>query len=110
MPIIDLASFGNSRVEPRKPTSDGSTVQMIIPNDGFNHQILLPDGDRTYAEIRVLGAITVQLRVGFTDLLTMPVDGMLVQGGEVKEVESTGACWVQAITAPVTILLETGRG
>ena len=85
MPIVDLASFPNSRIKNRPATSLATTGKLeVLP--GANRLLLDADANRTYVELRNLGPCDIVY--GYSDDPLLIDNGELLRADESVKLES----------------------
>jgi len=104
------ASFKNSRIAARKPTTSAVTFPVTVPADGANHQIVPADTTRTYITTRNTSG-NDDLRYGYTNDPALNINGQLLKHNEAADLESPTGIWVRNIgAAAILVLSDEGHG
>ena len=104
------ASFKNSRIAARKPTTSAVTFPVTVPADGLNHQIVPADTTRTYITVRNTST-SDDMRYGYTDDPLLNINGQLMKHDEAGDLESPTGIWARNIgAAAILVLCDEGHG
>ena len=108
--LYDQASFKNSRVSSRQPTTQGYTDKVDLPADGNNHKILDADPTRTYMTLRN-NSLVDDLRYSYSDLATMATEGQIIGAQEGADLEAPTEVWARNMgAANINITIDVGQG
>jgi len=104
------ASFKNSRIAARKPTTSATTFPFSVPADGNNHQLVPADTTRTYITLRNVST-SDNLRYGYTNDPNLNINGQLLKHDEAADLENPGPIWLRNIgAAAILTLSDEGHG
>ena len=112
MPIIyNEASFKNSRVAARAPTTTANTYQMTVASGSLNTLIAPLTPNRTYITIRSTATTAGDdIRYDYFDNPNMLTEGFLLKAGEACDLESPQAIYSRAVASPVLCTVDEGEG
>jgi hypothetical protein len=112
MPIIyNEASFKNSRVASRAPTTTANTYQETINLGPLNTLIAPLTPNRTYITIRSTATTSGDdIRYDYFDNPNMLTQGFLLKAGEACDLESPQAIYARAVANPVLCTIDEGEG
>jgi hypothetical protein len=106
------ASFKNSRIAARKPTTNAYTQKYSVPVGPGNVMVISADPNRTYLTVRNSNSdVNDHIRYGYSSMPNLNVDGMLLRGGEAADLEAPNPLWVRNLAAvPILLLFDIGEG
>jgi hypothetical protein len=111
MPIIySQASFKNSRIASRKPTTHAHTIRQVIAVGEYK-KVLDVDITRTYATL-INVSLADSLRYSYGDIgVLIDTDGMLLKGSQGADLEAPEEIWVKNVgAAPIDLQIDYGQG
>jgi hypothetical protein len=108
MPIVDLASFPNSRIKPRSATQF-SIIDRQNVNADTTVELRPLAADRTVCTIGNQSTNTdlLYIRGDGTDIVTK---GYILKAGQAIDLEGPESIWVRPIGNPVLVTYDDGRG
>lgn len=108
--LFSQASFKNSRVSSRKPTSDAFTLQVTV-GAGVYMKVLDANIDRTYVTFINIAPSDI-LRYSYENIgAAIDTDGMPLTVGMGADLESPQEMWVKNMGAnPVKLQIDYGQG
>ena len=111
MPIIyNEASFKNSRVSARAPTTTANTYQVTVAL-GANTLIAPLTPNRTYITLRSTATTASDdIRYDYFDNPNMLTEGFLLKAGEACDLESPQTIFARATANPVLCTVDEGEG
>lgn len=110
MPIYDQASFKNSRVAARKPTTQANTYHLAVAT-GANTLVQVAKPNRTYITLRSTATTAGDdIAYDYFDNPNMLTEGFILKAGEAIDLESPQAIYAQALVNPVTCVVDEGEG
>lgn len=110
MPIYNQASFKNSRVSARKPTTQSNTFPILV-GTGANTLIAPATPDRTYITLRSEATTAGDdLRYDYFDNASILTEGFLLKAGEAVDLESPETIYARGVVNPVQTSIDEGRG
>jgi hypothetical protein len=112
MPIIyNEASFKNSRVASRAPTTTANTYQITVNSLAPNTLIAPLTPNRTYITIRSTATSAGDdIRYDYFDNPLMLSEGFLLKAGEACDLESPQAIFARGTASPVICTVDEGEG
>lgn len=109
--LYTQASFKNSRIKTRPPTSEATTFVVTIPNG--QHKGIDADITRTYITIRNL-SLADSIKYDYASVGDTPNwadDAMTLKPGEAADLESPQEIWFENTSgAPMDIAVDEGKG
>jgi hypothetical protein len=109
--IFNEASFKNSRVAARAPTTQANTFQQTIALGPANTLIAPFTANRTYITIRSTAATAGDdIRYDYFDNPAILTEGFLLKAGEACDLESPQAIYAQAVVNAVLCTIDEGQG
>lgn len=111
MPIIyNEASFKNSRISARKPTTEANTYNVTVLA-AANTVISVANANRTYITIRNTSLTPGEdIRYDYFDNPLMITEGFLLRSGEAVDLESPQVIYGRGITTNVVVDVDEGQG
>lgn len=109
--IYNEASFKNSRVSARAPTTEANTYQLTVAIGSPNTLIAPMTPNRTYITIRSTATTAGDdIRYDYFDNPNMMSEGFLLKAGEACDLESPQAIYARAVVSPVICTVDEGEG
>jgi len=113
MPVVLLASFPNSRIKTRKPTTVADTLGFTLPT-GVVTPIIAADANRTYLTVRntdLLNDVVYGYRNTITQGTGLATDGFLIKAGESVDIDSPQQIFaLQSSGGNILLTLDRGQG
>lgn len=107
--LYSQASFKNSRIASRKPTTQATTVEVTVPA-ATTMQVMAADQTRTYMTI-FNTSYTDQMRYAYSNLPTIATDGFPLDPRVLADLESPQALWIRNMGAnPILVQIDQGQG
>ena len=111
MPIYDQASFKNSRVAARKPTTQANTFHVAVNNSAPKTLSQVAKPNRTYITIRSTATTAGDdIAYDYFDNPNMVTEGFILKAGEAADLESPTAIYARALVNPVNCTVDEGEG
>ena len=109
--LYNQASFKNSRIASRKPTTSADTDEGVIAAGPANTLVRPLNQNRTYLTLRS-EAVTAgdDIRYDYFDNPAILTEGFLLKAGEAVDLESPQAIYARAVANPVNYSIDEGQG
>jgi hypothetical protein len=108
--LYNQASFKNSRIASRKPTTVADTFQLVV-GVGANTLISPANPNRTYLTLRSTATASGDdLRYDYFDNPNILTEGFLLKAGEAVDLESPQTIYARGVANPVTATVDQGEG
>lgn len=108
--IYSQASFKNSRIASRKPTTAADTNEVAVGN-GVNTLVAPANPNRTYISLQNLSStVGDDIRYDYFDNPNMLTEGNLLRACSAIDLESPQTIYAQAVANPVTVGVDEGQG
>lgn len=108
--LINEASFKNSRISARKPTTEANTYEVTVLASA-NTVISPANANRTYITIRSVPLTPGQdIRYDYFDNPNILTEGFLLRAGEAVDLESPQVIYGRAVTSDVVLDIDEGQG
>ena len=110
MTLYNQASFKNSRLASRKPTTQALTYHVNVPL-AVNTLLRPANPVRTYITIRNTSLLSTDIvYYDYFDNVNMLTEGFALKGGEAADLESPQALYAQATGNASIIDIDEGEG
>lgn len=108
--LYSQASFKNSRIASRKPTTASSASKYELAVSGI-HEIVVANPSRTYITIKNTSE-TETIRYGYTNNPNLATEGFELKPNDAADLEAPSAIWATNVTGsnPVEIHIDQGEG
>lgn len=111
MPLYNQASFKNSRVASRKPTTESNVYKVQILNTSPNTLVAPATPNRTYITLRSQAtAIGDDIVYDYHDNPNILTEGFTLKSGEAVDLESPTAIYARAVVNNVPCSIDEGQG
>lgn len=108
--IYNEASFKNSRIASRAPTTTANTYERTI-SSGSNTLIAPLTPNRTYITIRSTATTAGDdIRYDYFDNPAILTEGFLLKAGEACDLESPQPIFARSVASPVLCTIDEGEG
>lgn len=108
--IYNQASFKNSRVSARKPTTHSDTFEVNVLA-GSNTLVAAANPNRTYLTLRSTATASGDdLRYDYFNNPAILTQGFLLKAGEAVDLESPETIYARAVVSNVPCTVDQGEG